>query len=419
MGIIMGLKKCLPQLLFILMIGFNLMGFTFAQNNKVEIFSWWTGGGEEESLQALLKIFERKYPRIEVINATVEGGAGINAKAALRTRMVGGNPPDSFQVHGGAELIDSYVKTGMMEPVTKYLDAWGVRSQFNKQVLDMCSYKGEIYSIPLDVQRGNVLWYNKSILQKYNIAPPKTIPELLNACRELARYRVIPLSLGDKNKWEATHLFETILVARMGPLKYNGLWKNQTSFNDPNIGRAFMDFKQLIQFVNKDHATLTWQDATKMVVSGKAAFNIMGDWAEGYFKTLGGVPGKSFGWVPLGNNFMVITDSFGLPKGTPHRQGAMAWLATISSVEGQDTFNLVKGSIPARIDINRGLFDPYQQQSMDDFVKLTLTPSIVHGSAAPQGFSDAMDDLINIFIYDGNVKEANQNLHQIVSDYLE
>lgn len=415
----MGFKKYIFQPLLILMISFNLMGITFAQSTKVEIFSWWTGGGEEESLQALLKIFQHKYPQIEVINATVEGGAGINAKAALQTRMVGGNPPDSFQVHGGAELIDSYVKTGMMEPITKYLNAWGVRSQFNKQVLDMCSYNGEIYSIPLDVQRGNVLWYNKNILRKYDIVPPKTISELLMACRKLAGHGVVPLSLGDKNKWEATHLFETILVARMGPMKYNGLWKNQTSFNDPDISGAFTDFKQCIQYVNKDHATLTWQDATKMVASGKAAFNIMGDWAEGYFKTLGGTPGKSFGWVPLGNNFMVITDSFGLPKGSPHRQGAMAWLATISSIAGQDTFNMVKGSIPARIDVNRQLFDPYQQQSMDDFVKLTLTPSIVHGSAAPQGFSDAMDDLINSFIYDGNVKRAKQNLQQIVQDYLE
>ncbi|HBF38527.1 MAG TPA: ABC transporter substrate-binding protein, partial [Firmicutes bacterium] len=98
----MGFKKYIFQPLLILMISFNLMGITFAQSTKVEIFSWWTGGGEEESLQALLKIFQHKYPQIEVINATVEGGAGINAKAALQTRMVGGNPPDSFQVHGGA-----------------------------------------------------------------------------------------------------------------------------------------------------------------------------------------------------------------------------------------------------------------------------------------------------------------------------
>jgi glucose/mannose transport system substrate-binding protein len=116
---------------------------------------------------------------------------------------------------------------------------------------------------------------------------------------------------------------------------------------------------------------------------------------------------------------MVITDSFGLPKGAPHRKGAIAWLETISSVDGQDIFNPIKGSIPARLDANRQLYDPYQQKSMDDFKKLTLTPSIVHGSAAPQGFSNALDDLVNTFLYDGNVETARKTLKRIVADYLE
>ena len=69
--------------------------------NELEIFSWWTGGGEEEGLLALIDEFNEQYPDIEVINATVAGGAGSNAKAVLKTRMLGGNPPDSFQVHAG------------------------------------------------------------------------------------------------------------------------------------------------------------------------------------------------------------------------------------------------------------------------------------------------------------------------------
>jgi glucose/mannose transport system substrate-binding protein len=419
MVIEMMFKKILCGCLLLFLICMNSLGLAASQTNKVEIFSWWIGGGEEESLQAIFKVFKRNYPQIEIINATVEGGAGINAKAALQTRMVGGNPPDSFQVHGGAELVDSYVKTGMMEPITKLLNDWGVRDKFNPQILDMCSYKGEIYSIPLDVQRGNMLWYNMRVLQTYHIKPPKTVPDLLSACRKLSVYGVIPLSLGDKNKWEATHLFETILVARMGAEKYNGLWNGKTSFNDPQITQALVDFKLLLKYVNKDHGTLTWQDATKMVSSGKAAFNVMGDWAEGYLKTLGGTPGRSFGWEPLGNNFMVITDTFGLPKGTPHRKAAIAWLATVASVEGQNTFNLVKGTIPSRIDANRRLYDSYQQMSMDDFVKLTLTPSIVHGSATPQGFTSAMDDMMNTFIYEGNINKTRRQLKQIVADYLE
>jgi len=395
---------------------------SFAEVPKVEIFSWWLGGGEEEGLQALIKVLKRQYPALEVNNASIAGGAGVNAKAVLQTRMVEGLPPDSFQVHGGAELIDSYVKTGMMEPITDLLKIWQIREKFNPQIIELCSYRGQVYSIPLNVHRGNVLWYNKKLLARYKLAPPTNYETLLRACQVLKKAGIIPLALGDRNKWEATHLFETLLVQELGAIKYNGLWKKQTSFNDPKLRIVLERFKKLSQYVNKNHAALTWQDGTKMILEGKAVFNIMGDWAEGYLKTLGGEPGKDFGWVALlgkGGNYMIITDTFGLPKGALHRQGALAWLKTVASVEGQDIFNPIKGSIPSRLDANRALYDPYLRSSMDDFAKLTLTPSIAHGSAAPFGFVGALNDLLNTYLVDGQTEVALKSIRQAAHDYLE
>ncbi|MEJ2207591.1 MAG: carbohydrate ABC transporter substrate-binding protein, partial [Anaerolineae bacterium] len=74
---------------------------------ELEIFSWWTAGGEADGLNAMYEVFSSDYPQVEIINATVAGGAGSNAKAVLATRMQAGDPPDSFQVHAGHELIDS------------------------------------------------------------------------------------------------------------------------------------------------------------------------------------------------------------------------------------------------------------------------------------------------------------------------
>ena len=71
---------------------------------KVEIFSWWTAGGEAEGLAAMFDIYSAQYPDVEIVNATVAGGAGTNAKAVLATRLQGGDPPDSFQVHAGLEV---------------------------------------------------------------------------------------------------------------------------------------------------------------------------------------------------------------------------------------------------------------------------------------------------------------------------
>lgn len=103
--------------------------------SQLEIFSWWTAGGEAEALEALIKVFNKYYPDVEVINATVAGGAGTNAKAVLKTRILGGNPPDSFQVHAGMELIDTYVIPGYMTPITNLLEQWVSWTNSRKEYL--------------------------------------------------------------------------------------------------------------------------------------------------------------------------------------------------------------------------------------------------------------------------------------------
>ncbi|MBO1913564.1 lipoprotein, partial [Microvirga sp. 3-52] len=64
-------------------------------DGAVEIFSWWTGAGEEDGLLALIDLFNELHPDIEVKNAAVAGGAGTNAKAVLATRMQGNDPPST------------------------------------------------------------------------------------------------------------------------------------------------------------------------------------------------------------------------------------------------------------------------------------------------------------------------------------
>jgi glucose/mannose transport system substrate-binding protein len=393
-----------------------------AQDEEVEIFSWWTGGGEEEGLNALIELFNEEYPDVEVINATVAGGAGSNAKAVLKTRMVGGNPPDSFQVHGGAELVNTYVETGLMDPITDLLEEWGVKDKFNQQILEMSSYEGEYYSVPVNVHRSNAMFYNTEVLMENNVEPPTDLASFKAALAKLDKAGVVPLALGDTNKWPAGQIFETLLVATLGPDGYNGLWDGSTAADDPAIREALVHFKDIMQYVNTDHSALTWQDATQLVNEGEAGFNIMGDWAEGYLKTLGWTPGEEFGWMPVPGTegtFIVVTDTFGLPNGAPNSENAKKWLKTIASKEGQDIFNPIKGSIPARLDADKSKYDPYLTSAMEDFASDTLSPSIVHGSAAPEGFITAMNDTINSFITTGDVERAFEGFQNNHEEYVQ
>jgi glucose/mannose transport system substrate-binding protein len=382
--------------------------------NSVEIFSWWTGAGEEAGLKALIELFKKKHPDIDVVNAAVAGGAGTNAKAVLASRMQGGDPPDTFQVHGGAELNTGWVAAGKMEPLNDLYQAEGWMDKFPKDLIDMVSKDGKIYSVPVDIHRGNVLWYNKSIFDKYGLKPPTTFDEFFADADKLKAAGVTPLALGDKEPWTAAQLLEDIMLGVMGPDKYNALWKGNADFNTPEMKKSLEIFKKMLTYVNPDHSARNWQDAAQMVAKGEAAMNVMGDWAKGYFTTdLKLVANKDFGWVPTpgtAGSFMVITDTFGLPKGAKHPDAVKDFLKVLGSVEGQDTFNPLKGSIPARVDADGSKYDVYGKQTIDDFKKSKLTPSIAHGSAAPEGFVTQFNQAVNIFVSQGNVDQFIQTL---------
>src|SRR5262249_44677467 len=142
---------------------------------KLEIFSWWTTGGEAAGLLKLFEIAKKEQPGLEIINATVAGGAGQNAKAVLKTRMLGGDPPDSFQVHMGRELTDTWVVTGFMEPLDDLFKQAGWEKTFPRGVLDLLQHDGHYYSVPANIHRANVLWYNRKVFQAAGVQAPRTV----------------------------------------------------------------------------------------------------------------------------------------------------------------------------------------------------------------------------------------------------
>jgi glucose/mannose transport system substrate-binding protein len=130
---------------------------------------------------------------------------------------------------------------------------------------------------------------------------------------------------------------------------------------------------------------------------------VMGDWAEGYFKARGLTPGQEFGWVAFPGTagvFLLLSDSFGLPRGAPDRDAAVKWLTLAASRAGQDAFNPMKGSIPSRTDADRRLYDVYQRSAMDSFKSDTLVPSLTHGAAASEVWLAQIQDAIGWFMRD-------------------
>jgi glucose/mannose transport system substrate-binding protein len=386
-----------------------------AAGDRLVIISSWTRGDQGEGLNAMYEVFKQRHREVEINNLAENLGSAADAEALLASRMQQAESPDSFQVRAGQELIDAWVKTDQLEPVTFLFKDNGWIAKYPPGLIDLLSYNGEIWSVPVDAQRSNVLWYNKLVFADTGLKPPRDLAEFFMVAEALKAKGLIPLALGDKESWPATQLFESVLLGALGPKAYNGLWDGSTDWNATGVKSALQTFARMLDYINRDHATRTWDEAAQLVASGNAAMNVMGGWADYFFKSEDLAPNIEYAWLPAPGTqgtFQLRSDAFVLPKGAPDRDNAIGWLRVVGSKEGQDGFNPLNGSIPVRADADGGLYDEYQRSAISDLASDQIAPSLANGAAAPAEWLNSVNQIVIRFVEDKDVATAQQGLAQ-------
>ncbi|MCJ7436098.1 MAG: extracellular solute-binding protein [Anaerolineales bacterium] len=386
----------------------GLEGSAAPTTSQVEIFSWWVGGGEAAGLAAMQKVFEAKYPDITFVNAAVAGGSGTNARAVLATRLSAGDPPDSWQAHAGQEIIGTYVAANQIAPLDDFFTQTGFADVLPKTLIPLISKDGQPYSVPVNIHRSNVMWYNPTVLKDAGVvAVPTPMDEFFAACEKIKAAGKFCISVGPQ--WTAAHLWENVMIGTLGAEEWSGLWTGTTDWNSPDVTAALDNFAKVLSYANPDAASFTdWQPATKLVVDGDAAFNIMGDWADGYLENpdpdgLGLKAHTDFDWAPAPGTkgiFVFLSDSFVLPANAKNPDSTNAWLTVAASKEGQEAFNPVKGSICARTDCDQSLFNEYLQSAGKDWSTDTVVGSYWHGVVANDAWKTKIDTSFGLFLAD-------------------
>ncbi len=352
------------------------------EDTEFEIFTWWASGGEAAGLQGMIDVYTASNPNTEFINAAVAGGAGVNAKAVLQSRLDANEPPDSFQAHAGMEL-DGYVRGGQLEDLTSLYASEGWDKIFPADLIKTLTVDGKIYSVPVNIHRANVLWWNPATAAKAGVTmAPETLDAFFADLEKFKKAGVTGLALAGKGDWAIAHLLDWMLVASMGADKYEGLYSGSTSWTGPEVAAAIKNFQKALSYGNKGAGNLDWPDAGKLVTSGKAGFFIMGDWASAQWQSDGLKLGTDYTFAAAPGTvgiYQWLSDSFTLPVGAPHRNAAIAWLKVCGSQAGQDAFNPKKGSISARTDADLSKYDDYLKSASADWSKDRLVGSTVHG----------------------------------------
>lgn len=368
--------------------------------DEVEVFTWWASGTEKLALDAAAAVFAEQHPQTVFADAAIGGGAGSAAKDLLWSRLAAGDPPDTFQVHGGAELAE-HVANHDLRPLDDVLDEIGLAAVLPAAVLDSIRVDGDTYAIPSNLHRANVLWANTDVLRDAGLEPTAAFDSLddwLVALDAVDATQVTPLVLG--SAWTQVHLLEQLLIAHLGPEGYRGLWDGRTDAGSPEVTAALEDFERLLAYTNDDRDSLDWEDAAFRVANGEAAFLVMGDWSLPAFRSAGASIGSDVVWAPSPGTSGVIdlvVDAFAVPTEAPHVGGALQWVATIASAQGQTALSAAKGSIPARSDTSLQALHPYQQQTVAALRRDELVPSLAHGGAADTATLDAVTAAVGAF----------------------
>lgn len=396
-----------------------LPAFVGTAEAQLEVFSWWTSGGEHAGLEQLFAAFTSQAPGVSIVDAAVAGGAGSNAQTALQTRLTGGEAPDSWQSHLGRELQSRYVDPGYCQPMTDLFAEQGWNDVFPQGVLDQLSVDGIPYCVPVGNHRGNVLFYNKALMESNGITVGDTITvdEFFAAADILKAAGIPAIGLGGRDTFASVQLFENTLLGVLGVEAYNALWADPSQWSSDGVTQAIEAFAKMLGYLNPDQAALTWDGAADLVAAGTAGFTSMGDWAYGQFVAKG--TESAIGWVThpgTAGSFVAVIDGFTLPVGTPDPVNAANWLRTVGSAQAQTTFAPYKGCIPARTDADASGFNEYLQWSAADFGTATATVSIAHGTAVTPPVQQAIFDATVQFLVSPDVETYRVTIQQAAED---
>lgn len=393
---------------------------------QLEVVHWWTAGGEKEGINEALNYFSRIYPKVRVISGPIAGGAGTNLKQVVKTRVVAGNAPESFQCHAGYEMYPYYDGDLLYncDDVWSYM---GLESVTPDMIEEICKIDGHYYCVPIGIHRTNVVFYNKGLFEEYGVEEPSsnmTLREFFDFVAELQEKLprgVYALGLGDRNNWEATHIFETLMLAE-NPQTYENFINGKVTAEE--LVPALEAFQEYLGYVAPDHRARTWDEECGMIMQGKVAMLIHGDWAKGYFTANGWEYGKDFGaFVVPGTEgwFGASTDAFVRPKSSTNPENAIRWQATYVTLDAQKMFNPAKGSVSPYTHVPTDIYDEYSKEAAEDLYSadIKIYPSIAHGSGSPEQVLSQLNVIIGDFAQNPQNVQGTANAIVNVIRYVE
>ncbi|HEU4852889.1 MAG TPA: ABC transporter substrate-binding protein [Telluria sp.] len=389
-----------------------------AAGPKAEVIHWWTSGGESAAIRKVADAY-RAAGGVWVDSAVA---GSEQARAVALNRIAGGKPPTAAQFNTSKQFLD-LIEEGMLNNVDDIAAKEGWDRTLPEPIRSVIKVGGHYYAVPTNIHMPAWFWYSKDAFKKAGIArEPATMTELFAALDKLKAAGLVPLAHGGQS-WQENIVFMAVLANVGGTNLYLRVMRDRDprAINSPEFRNVLLTFKRLRSYVDAGSPGRNWNDATALLIRGKAGVQIMGDWAKGEFSAAKQTAGKEYGCIPgFGpkSPYLVQGDAFIFPK-TNNAEALRAqkllqnvMVAPATQVE----FNRLKGSIPVRADADASRLDVCAQAGLAIMKDRTRQVGIGEVYLTPDQNGDMVDVLTAYWNTNMPVEKAQRGIATALAD---
>ncbi|MFW6317066.1 MAG: ABC transporter substrate-binding protein [Halorubrum sp.] len=385
--------------------------------SELEIVHWWTAGGEEEAYNALLDGFSEEYPDVEITDNPAPGGAGSAIDSVIQNRVIDGDPPSTFQIWPG-QALTPYTEEDLLEDIGDSVWDDEMRDAYRSGIRDLSQPGGNLVAVPINIHRLNNLFYNVSVVEDAGVDPSdiEDPAGLLDALETVdAETDATPLVHQTQTPWSSLQLWENIFIGQQSVDDYQTLIDGDVSGLEDEVRSALELLADYLEYIPEDAGSISWDQGNDDLIAGDAAFLHQGDWAAGQY---GGADDFEFGddWdmVPFPGTegvYHSVIDSFVYPTNNPSPEATEQFLNYAGTVDAQERFNPIKGSIPPRTDVSMDEFGDFLTRQFEDFQDSDeQPPTIAHGTAVAPSIHSGLDETFSNFNGDLDVDAAYEGI---------
>lgn len=386
---------------------FALMCGAAQAEPKVLMLHQWAAGNDAASIAKLGEMFTAAGGTWE---QTAIAGHTANTLAKLRADVVAGNAPAAVQLKGPE--IAEWNATGGTADMDELATAEGWDAVVAPELLPVMKPEGKWVAAPMNIHRINWIWGNKAAMESVGVTElPKTWADFNAACEKAIAGGKVCLAHFSAD-WSDATVFETVVYGQDLDLYRKAFVEGDVdALRSDGMIKAFDQMRLMVdKYMDPAIAGRDYDTGANMMANGDALFFIMGDWELGRLVSLGKNPSEDIlcGQSPTdwdGAGFILNSDSvvFFKQNDPDYQEGQKLLASLILSPDFQSVFNITKGSIPARLDVDLSNgFNACQQKSQADLQGSieggTLVRSMAHNMTVLQKYRGAMMDTITEFV---------------------